>query len=833
MRTPSRQVTTVTLRDPRGSRIRAMSRTFTRRRGSLATDAIAYLLPVIALVLTLAVLSQPISVADSQAAQVAKMNDDVAEADPDVVILGNSGAGLGIDEQVLEKELGLSVVKLTVPHSQPPIWYAVLKKRILEAGYAPSLVIAASPLRHMLSGELWSEADGMRLMDQLQGPDAVVEAKVLGGGGYGTATTIRMEYNRNRIRTQTLSLMRDVPMAALFPGRVSLRDNAATEEAFNEVFSAENTDWSLSAAFAGEAGDLVDGDLAESVDHTLIPDIIDVADALHAKIVFVRLPVAPGSEAVDLLPNALEREFISLLNDRGAGFTSMDPGLRLTDFQDHFHLTASAAKTYTKALATELEELGALGRGPMSQALMPRPVSSVLEGSRPDDIFRRELAPGQVENTWRVQFPPSLSLLSPNQVQAVGLPRSSPVQFFADNQRLKLGRHGRAQLGTYVVKRGGGVVVASPQAPDEVRISLKEDGLSLSPDGGALQWIYPGTKLTVSVEEGWPLSSTPLQFLASMQMFGNRPDGVTLTVRGKRVPLRSAGGRMVGVARLPNPPKGPWKIEIESPPDGPFLAVVGIATEVDGNREHFLNYGRDPVTIPLKVIGDRSFGAVEAYFDARLPRVPPAASTPTFRADGTGIFKAPGLRPWADPLTTKCSPFVVVEDQRPLQLRHKTCRQVKSTPGAICHDNFGVHFKPQSKRPMSSTYTLKFDRSCVTKFWLMPGETVSLPVSPEQQRRFVRGANKVEVSAMPLGDERAGYVRLVVMKKNQVKLDTNVTVTQLDAGHEVGLDSAVTGADSLTVHLTSNAQMPLLVRNVALMEYLMDQRRSGAGGPRR
>jgi hypothetical protein len=120
-------------------------------------------------------------------------------------------------------------------------------------------------------------------------------------------------------------------------------------------------------------------------------------------------------------------------------------------------------------------------------------------------------------------------------------------------------------------------------------------------DDRPMYWVYPGTTLTFSFDRGWDESWGPLTVrLDARVLHTGTPDAPTPR---KDVPAtasvlgfeQSSADPRLGFENTPEPPDGPWTIEVSSPSNGPFVLVE---TLVVGNTEHSLIVTADAAGSP-------------------------------------------------------------------------------------------------------------------------------------------------------------------------------------------------------------------------------------------
>jgi hypothetical protein len=123
---------------------------------------------------------------------------------PEVVVLGNSGTRLALDEEALASALHREVAVLAVDGFASGGWYALLRHRVVERGLRPRVVVVASVPGFALRVGSPEPLAAQRLAEHV-GADDVVLAERL---GLGSGPAERWRRNRVALRGHVLAGVR-------------------------------------------------------------------------------------------------------------------------------------------------------------------------------------------------------------------------------------------------------------------------------------------------------------------------------------------------------------------------------------------------------------------------------------------------------------------------------------------------------------------------------------------------------------------------------------------------------------------------------------------------
>ena len=786
-------------------------------RTAWTSRAFACLLPLVIVIGGLAVIRGVPPPVDTE------LRDELVEAmdeHPDVVVIGNSITKAGIDPERLAAHLGLRVELLTVPGSEAPAWYAVVKNIVLRAPRPPRLILVANRADGLLAVSARTEQDQLRLDQLMTAYEPVLAAKVLARDARSVLVA-ELDRRRNQHRRAILDGLRNVAAAL-----VGQRPEDAVS-AHNRVFADHNVDLGL----AGDAW-VVPGDADVTTDppDSLVVDLADLAAKSGIKIAFVNLPSAPG--VPDLVTEDQMHALVRLMNERAIGYVARPKRpMRAAWFSDPVHFRPVGREHYTTFLAKRILKLKlhlpnvavpaaplplrpptvartGLPRAPRSLPLTPRPDSCAYDA--PPQLVAMVLG-----------FDGPNAPITPGLLQARGLPPAWPVTIEDPAGVLhwiprpwRLRRECRP--GSFAVQPS--LLSVVPRGP----VTLRVEGQPTvrDPDEGAITWIVPGTTLTLSATDPWDDGPPAFQLLAHTFGSDAAPEVVLRDVGP--VALASHGGAWRALAQG-GPPD--WELTVRSEPGGPLVAVHSLAVGLGARRTAFLASGRNPDQLALDIVG-RPLPHTRPEWTTPVPAVPSPVDL-VWNRDGTATFEAPEVIDLTDRLTGRCSPLAVLEDGRPLE-RHVDCDDVRTDPGTQCHLGTQIRFHPRPGQASRARYQLVFDRTsgraCNTALWLLPRDVVHVTASRQEQRRFFEGPRELHLTARRFGPTPSkDDVAVVRLERGDADLlQTAVGIEELEHGLVIPIEEPLSPLGEpirITIHNRSVLQA-LLFQKATLVESL-------------
>ncbi len=730
-------------------------------------------------------------------AEVQAQIDLLAKASPELVLIGNSLTLTDVDYLALGKALGMSAAAIKENGSPGPTWYAMLKYRVFEAGHRPKLVLMVSTLSHMLTAKPENAEGMMRLQHHFGSPDEALQRKVF--GAEGSALWLRVKDRRTRLKE------------AIMDGLKERAAGAEADRALEVLFDASNltgerADGVLPVAAAEEAAKVEE---ATGPEGSFIPEILALAAANGARVVFVRVPVAPSAVRDDDVHADVEAATIRLINEAGGGWLDMR-GLPVTEghFRDTKHMNAQGQRLMTAALAERLKELGALGEAPMRAAALPL---------RPAVLERRGVAPEFALKTRVTEAPcgqsaglPELGFLSDVSLGAAGTEARSPLVLLEDGAALPRSQQ-RADLGPEC--RGAFSHFANglrfSSTPGRMGASYRA---ALNPEfplrqgSNSLWWLYPGTDIVAGFAERWDRGAFSVRVEGLRLGPGTGEIRLSLVEGGREragVALTGEGDSLQGVLEAPAP-RGPYEIHVAAPADAPWLLL----------RRLRFGDSRDPSTAlltptpkviplhtsPLRCGAPPPLGLTGAPHRGQGPADLPTPDLGFLSVDA--LADLTGAR--------RNSPVQLLEDGAPLPEGNAPLDEArKGKPGSYVHQIAGFLFTPpDGSDPVTNgrSYTVRLDpeRRTMHGRWLYPGDACAMDIDPKKIRKPVRSLLLSGGTTGPVPEGERMTVRLLAGER--VLVEETVDWSRAREGLEWPL--AENQKEPLVLELATSAGMP-------------------------
>ena len=771
---------------------------------NLLPRALAALAPLLLLGAAAAWLSRPMADDRPKSAEVVKMEESMA-SEPQVVLVGNSMIGRGVDVKTLAKELGVAeVASLTVASSRPPAWYAVVKNRVFQGGHKPDLVIIGAQVEWLLDDTLDSEFDRQRLDDQLNPVEPLIEERLLGREA-SHPRLMRARSRRVPIRSAIVDGARDLSVGLFFGEAdqgVMEAGRAVSDDVFARVFGDDTVDMSLQTRVIPVVeAQRTKAEVPEEVPVTesFLMETVRLVREQGSQVIVVRMPVAPSNAAFGRRSVGTERELVEELNALGAGYLDLHMSVTSeSSFYDPVHLNRRGMVTFTDALGEALKATRALTAEELAPAPLPRaaPVASRVGKAAElgDTTLRR------VSGTCRFLVElPELSEISDGALRKQARPASSPV--LASLGGVPLER--RYTRGGAVGKEGcegayshwnQSVLVSPPPGevdygdpatpPPTVSLAWSPDVPLRDDEDGASWWVLPGTALRFAFSDSE--AGDVVEVRAEGRGGGSAPP--SLQVGSHRVDLARRNGLWTAELELPAD-EAPEVVEILSPDGGPYLLLDDLM--VGGQAVIHGATGSSSL---------RAFGVAEALAATATYKERSLALSdqgpPTSSREGVAAVSLPSLDMVSDSNVyrasgfARCSPVEVLQDGAPLTGgRVRQCAELGEVPGQLCHGN-AVEFTSldgvdAAAAPERFTVRLNPDRWCHRGYWLYPQDIATYDIAERALQRWPAGADTLELDAVVFqseGEAVTGQQRVRVVADEEVILDTTVSLADFADG---------------------------------------------------
>ena len=712
--------------------------------------------------------------------------------DADVIVIGNSLAQFGVDANALGAQIGKpgSVAKIWHPGAAPPTWYAALKNGVFAKGDTPELIVVVNTMRTMLTVDVGEAHHMADLRSLLTDDEPVIDAKVFNQLALDTPWA-RTLARRSGPRDLLINSFKRIPYTTHEDplGRAN--------EALDRVFGGQNISNAndrkrvIPIVEVQQDQQLRIPETTKRPEDSLMPDLVDLAHANGAKIVFVRVPIPrSGREFFPLSTLSEDRAAVEMLNEMGAGYIDLhDLPLPESAFVDDHHLGISGQRVFTTELAKALIDIGAMANGAMKPAETPRSFHPMVRSGRPPEITT-----GIIKASGCSAFIPIKEPwmgLADTRLEYLGKGPASPLIAYFKGKPLAPSGHPvttETCSGTsYHDTRGIHADSPATSVPEEWSVALSNE-IPLAGEKEAY-WVYPGT----SVEMKFDGSEVGPSRVGVVALNATQGAGVPkLTVAGKDVPLIKYGIRWVGISDAV-PTRKKWELSLSTPEDGPFLLLSMLALR-NGPDASFLIGGPDDMTSSLRFL---TMSTVEITYDepakliAAVEPVIESTQLPYIPVDGYAAVASDALIKWARAHETgievpnartmaSCSPLQLWEDGVPMPQveQPQRLRQVEESSYASMGDR--LYFRTSDGKPADHVYkaALRRKRWCRKHLsWLYPGDRASMALI--EAGRLHGGAAEIVVSGFVFGDPEA-LIGVKMLRGDEVILDTKIRAGDLE-----------------------------------------------------
>ncbi len=380
----------------------------------------------------------------------------------DVVVLGNSKVATDLNLAEVRAAIGPrapTMVGLGVNGTQAPVWYAVASQYVVAAGIKPKAYLVYGPLQAALTTTLPHAGGRAALALHLDATAPPNLARVFGGA---LTPALLSSY------TQAVGNVCDAARAAL-PELASPVSPLPVEQSF-------------------------------------LADLVRLASAQGARLIFVRQPFGVSKAGGDVVSPADEAAARTLVLGAKGGW--LDLRAELADerwYGDGIHMNEAGRHATSRVLGQRLAALGDwIGRTPKS----PAALASVpdLSWSTPPRMPVVTFAQaGDCLAT--ATLPPELAAVGPAALAAAGFAGATPLvpRFFA--AALAEGKPGRSKPCAHTWSLADGVLGVAVLAAKQkgVSVTLPETAAAVGNGGHQGWWVGPGAVLDVGAGplRGW------------------------------------------------------------------------------------------------------------------------------------------------------------------------------------------------------------------------------------------------------------------------------------------------------------------------------------------
>jgi len=768
---------------------------------------LALLLPSLVLAYGLSRLLEAPDDALSVAAQ--RMEDLLADDQPQVVVLGNSLVGRGADAKIIGAGLGdspVSVGRVWEPGTRPANWYLFMANRVYANGHRPHVMVVLMAPQTLFDAELSSDLAQKSFANHVGEYEPVVNLKVFGQESPNPWLQ-RLRDQRGAFQEWWAATLRAASVG-LFHGDAELplleRGEAVAGPALERVFQADGAvDMALHQRVIPVVEHAVEASVesdASVVAASFVPDLLDLAEEHGTRVVFVWMPMLPETEAKVVVAPAVQAEFIRTLNERGAAYLDMSGlGYPRQLFEDFAHLGPAGKKRFSAELAAALAQLGVMDGGPFRANELPLSLDyqARLVGTPPDlGTVEPKPDPGGEACRFLVNAA-QWQALGNSALSAARVGAVSPLVVLEDGLPLTPaswpGQLTGACHGAYVPQSGRIFVSPGPhKAPPWEQRSYT---LAVTTDlpvvnGKAEGWfVYPGTELSFDFA-GWPESAGERQVRVGLEPLVGSTGG-TVSLDGQALALEATSERWLQADTTGPAPQGPWNLTVSSPADGPWLLVRHIAIGADGESVDLV--GNDQLMQPPQV----SFMTIAKQSEATVQGDPPRFPLTLEPYNNKGVVRGtvPGLEQLhaaaiaARVACGSCSPLRLAQGDALRDLPDTYCGRVfKGEPDTYCvRDGDFLFTSSDGSDPLegSQTFTVRLrpERLIKKYWWVYPGDVARLPLPNLRRRELRDGASRLRLEGSAFaGVRQDAEIRIRLLVGEEPVLDESVTVRGFDDG---------------------------------------------------
>jgi len=779
------------------------------------------------------VLAQPVPFELSERAL--ELDARLAAERPELVLVGNSLVGEGVDVEALKAALGgprMSV--MWEAGTRPANWYAMLNNRLFANGHTPhAVVVVTTPEMLLQTGNLTEKAQES-LIEHMGEYEPVINAKVYGTDSEGSLFLQRLQGSRADAQEAARVKVRDATVGIIFGGEgpVMERGEALAEESMAEVFGGEgDVDMSLHKRVIPvlqeeDEGARARADTVGPAD-SFVPDIVALAQEHGSRVVFVWIPISPGLNEGAAPEPEVTAELLAILNEAGAGWVDLhDLGLKRTQFKDTAHLNSEGRTIFTDALGEALVDIGLMGDAALPAARAPLVLKpEVSREGTPPGPRALEVTPSRKSDCGLRAAAPEYAAISMETLRNERLGAVSPLVVTRDGEPLKRGLRwqeveAECGAGTYL-HRAPGISIAKEASGDHTYTLTLDEAIPVRVLADEGWWIYPGTSLRFDFDQRPEGGAAHL----AVHTFGEGT--ISATAAEATLALAPAGRWLSG--EQPISGSGPWSVVITSPAGGPFAVVRRLAIEDSGELVDVV--GDEAAVAPAQALF-----ATGRWSDDFLTRGRPLA----LRALEVESQRKLGVSPLTEladltnaavaekALCVFCSPLVLLEDGEPLPWPSSDCTPLeeKLSKGRYCIADGEARFvatdaSNPARNGRDYTVARNAKRSNEYGWWVYPGDVQRYPLPNQAVRSLLGGGRSLILRGAMASGEDGGAVTLTLWSKGEALEVLTLTADQFEDERAVlSLQRPILASMlDVSLEISSPQKAPyLLIRDIAVSE---------------
>ena len=288
--------------------------------------------------------------------------NDMESQKPDILLLGDSMLGKGVDAEKLHDLLGQSVYKVDIPGGSSAMWYLIMKSNIYPSKYAPKTLVIFFRGTMLTTPDFRVEgSSNLGLLNKYATMEDTLFRRL--------AYTERMNPVDKAFslylpiygyRTEIVAAL-DAGFRHTLPGLLNgcspeCADDAMEEVLRGDIASEQLADYIIRSDMVLYAGRRLD--FAYQLEHSFLLEMVRMAQEKGIQVVMVRMPtqIFPNPE---LEPDGLVQynaDLEAYLVEQGIALLNFehDPRFPPEDFTEPTHLTPEAKQRFTEILAEAL-----------------------------------------------------------------------------------------------------------------------------------------------------------------------------------------------------------------------------------------------------------------------------------------------------------------------------------------------------------------------------------------------------------------------------------------------------------------------------------------------
>ena len=285
---------------------------------------------------------------------------EIEQAQPAIVLLGDSILTKGVDVMAFQEQLGLPTYKLDIPGSSSALWYLVIKSNIVEAEPAPRGLVIVFRDTLLTAPTFRTTGPYFGLIDKFANPDdSLLMKRAYLAQLSPMQRTLEMFFPLYTYRADVRDAM-DGGLRHALPGLFGCDAACANDSMISALGDVQPAIFAASILQAEQIlytpGQL---DFPAQIDKSFLPEIIRLAQKRGIQLVFVRAPTNIFPDPADE-PAGLKQYMADLnayLAEQNIPMFDLSRinGIGPAQFSDPHHMTLEGKAIFTSVLAETLK----------------------------------------------------------------------------------------------------------------------------------------------------------------------------------------------------------------------------------------------------------------------------------------------------------------------------------------------------------------------------------------------------------------------------------------------------------------------------------------------